>query len=887
MAIAKWYKIDFHTHTPASNCFPDKSVTAEKWLENAKKSGMNAVVVTDHNSVKFINEIEKVKSKVEELNRFKVFYGIELCVSAEFTHILIIFDDAMSVTEIEDAVIECLGLKRSDWGNTEINVSEDKLKKLCIELRNRIFVIPAHFASNKGLGKCNINAIKKYQEFVRFSAVEIRNQEDSNEYKNKLKLNAINKTVGISGSDNPSFKDEAQHSIEGFGKLFTWAKLANLNFEGLKQVFIDPEYRCLNWLEIEQLGEKFNPNDINYNYISGLKISGISHMNDMDLRLSPYLNCIVGGRGTGKSTLVNAINYGLDEKLSLDQCKILKNSMNLGGKIEVFFNFGTNNPFQITAEKEKGKLLKYSYEDSRGIVSEPPEFKVDFYGQKEIFSLIEDEDNINDNGKSPLVEMIDGKIGAKLYGIADDIEISLSNLLQLSEMYKSNRKKIKEIPTIKAEIGKANSILQQYKESGLDEARKNCENINNVIGICNKEINSYHEYNEKNIIEIQLRMEKISNELIEIVKIEEYSEIKMILETLQKSYLDMKKMLENNKNHIDDLRIEFEKSKVINEKEKRETDYKSALETVKNTGSEDIKNVQDRLEENKKREAELILIQKEQLNIEEKIRVSISDFISKRLLLSNQRKLMIESLELENIKISILPVSHKSRWKQNLQRELGKENSFDNDFQKLVDNIIDDENTFQKYKDFIFYLLTSEDGSILPFVPNVTDVRFGKLWEDKQKNDTLSSLVKVVPEDLINIRMINGNEELDINEGSPGQKSAAILAFILSSGENPLIIDQPEDDLDNSLIYNLIVKSIRKMKNKRQIIIVTHNPNIPVLGDAEGIIVLERNSQGKVDFRKSKKTGCLDERIIREGICEIMEGGENAFKKREEKYLYL
>ena len=80
--------------------------------------------------VKFINEIEKVKSKVEELNRFKVFYGIELCVSAEFTHILIIFDDAMSVTEIEDAVIECLGLKRSDWGNTEINVSEDKLKKL-------------------------------------------------------------------------------------------------------------------------------------------------------------------------------------------------------------------------------------------------------------------------------------------------------------------------------------------------------------------------------------------------------------------------------------------------------------------------------------------------------------------------------------------------------------------------------------------------------------------------------------------------------------------------------------------------------------------------------------------------------------------------------------
>ena len=85
-------------------------------------------------------------------------------------------------------------------------------------------------------------------------------------------------------------------------------------------------------------------------------------------------------------------------------------------------------------------------------------------------------------------------------------------------------------------------------------------------------------------------------------------------------------------------------------------------------------------------------------------------------------------------------------------------------------------------------------------------------------------MVKVFPEDKLQIKIIDENGSIDINEGSPGQKSAAILAFILNSGENPLIIDQPEDDLDNSLIYSLVVKSIRKMKSKRQIIIVTHNP---------------------------------------------------------------
>lgn len=74
---------------------------------------------------------------------------------------------------------------------------------------------------------------------------------------------------------------------------------------------------------------------------------------------------------------------------------------------------------------------------------------------------------------------------------------------------------------------------------------------------------------------------------------------------------------------------------------------------------------------------------------------------------------------------------------------------------------------------------------------------------------------------------------------------------------------------------------------KRQIIIVTHNPNIPVLGDSEGILILDRDSFGKVTFRKNKKAGCIEEQVIKEGICEIMEGGEAAFKKREEKYLSL
>jgi hypothetical protein len=222
-----------------------------------------------------------------------------------------------------------------------------------------------------------------------------------------------------------------------------------------------------------------------------------------------------------------------------------------------------------------------------------------------------------------------------------------------------------------------------------------------------------------------------------------------------------------------------------------------------------------------------------------------------------------------------------------MQVEFGKEDTYNNYFAQVCNKITDPSNEFENFKKYIIFLLTSLDGDINQFLDEeCTETRFVKLWKDKKEKNTLSSLLNILPEDKVNIRICDNGSEIDINDGSPGQKCAAVLAFLLSNGKNPLIIDQPEDDLDNSLIYNLIVESIRKMKLQRQIIIVSHNPNIPVLGDAEGIIILERNQNGMVSLFKNKKAGCIEEKVIRDGICDIMEGGETAFKKREMKYMY-
>lgn len=117
---------------------------------------------------------------------------------------------------------------------------------------------------------------------------------------------------------------------------------------------------------------------------------------------------------------------------------------------------------------------------------------------------------------------------------------------------------------------------------------------------------------------------------------------------------------------------------------------------------------------------------------------------------------------------------------------------------------------------------------------------------------------------------------------SKGQKATALLLLLLSGSDAPLVIDQPEDDLDNRFVFNGIVANLRKLKGRRQVIVSTHNANVPVLGDAELIVTLEGNGQhGKP---AADGIGSLDDRKIRAHAENILEGGPDAFNARLHLY---
>lgn len=138
--------------------------------------------------------------------------------------------------------------------------------------------------------------------------------------------------------------------------------------------------------------------------------------------------------------------------------------------------------------------------------------------------------------------------------------------------------------------------------------------------------------------------------------------------------------------------------------------------------------------------------------------------------------------------------------------------------------------------------------------------------------------VELLDEPTIELR--DGESYKPSTQLSTGQKCTTILPILLLESENPLLIDQPEDNLDNSFIFEAVVANIQTVKATRQLIFVTHNPNIPVLGEAERVVVMESDGE---HGRKTRE-GTVDE--CKDSIVTLLEGGEEAFRKRSKRYQF-
>lgn len=158
------------------------------------------------------------------------------------------------------------------------------------------------------------------------------------------------------------------------------------------------------------------------------------------------------------------------------------------------------------------------------------------------------------------------------------------------------------------------------------------------------------------------------------------------------------------------------------------------------------------------------------------------------------------------------------------------------------------------------------------------DARFYNRLANADTFDLVTSVMLWFPEDLVSVRYRprEGGDLIAVDRGSPGQKTAALLTVILQMGSDPLLLDQPEDDLENKLIRHLAVETLRNIKSGRQLIVSTHNANIVVTSAAENILVLQHGE----NLPSVEAEGTLQTAGVKANVCEILEGGEEAITTR-------
>jgi hypothetical protein len=299
-------------------------------------------------------------------------------------------------------------------------------------------------------------------------------------------------------------------------------------------------------------------------------------------------------------------------------------------------------------------------------------------------------------------------------------------------------------------------------------------------------------------------------------------------------------------------------------------------------GIEDISNYEKLTDEREILLEQLALIKaamKEGKQFFQEKEVLKEQYLDKRKELTSLREQFVKSLfENDNkLKISINQFRNKNDFENKLRQILQKQDTFQDDINILVDICFRGkvEDKIKEIKKIFLDIRQDLDvnkivsGGFINIIKNLN-------------SEQIDEIELLIPEDEIEIKYKPNNQSpfKSLSTASAGQKTTAILTFLLSYGKNPLILDQPEDDLDNKLVYDLIVDRLKKAKEKRQLIVVTHNANIPVNGDAEYIISMNSETK-KLSVLHS---GTVEQQNVKKEICDVMEGSESAFEMRSRRY---
>lgn len=853
----------------------DEATYNQNILQTCKEENIQVVGLAEHGDV---NSTENLRKLLQE-NGIIVFPGFELC-STEKIHIICLFPPDKKTIWLN----QMLGSLQGTAFNQGQTTDKSSLKYL--EIAEKVIeaggiTYAAHVHEENGLLVVNDGSgghpdIWKNEKLVLAVQINKEKVEDLDQKYKKIIQNDDTNYKRIRKVAVIHAKDVEKPETLKNPMASCYIKMDKPSIEGLRQAFLDGESRIRLYSELKE--EK-------HSKILEFKIFSNFFAEGLHIAFNDNLNALIGGRGTGKSTLLEAIRYGLDIPYQSSEAKkraddILRNNFTNGKILLTVYSSRYNKKFIIernygqpqTIKNEDGTLSFLSVKDIL------PEIKM--FGQNEIFEFAEKPVN-----HVKLIEQFLPELKDNIPNIQKQLKENRLKLVQTIERLEELNQKINRENQLKER-------LHNLKALGLDKKFEEQNIYNKEEAVIKRsdgefqEIQSLVEELERKISAVDLHYLSV-DALKEYINAQNLASLKPVWEKLiselQRAISIIKTAEKTFVTQSNEVKQQWQKAK-----EQFEEEFQKLINKLPDSGG---RKGSDIAREFSQISRELSSMQG--LTIQRDNNQKLYDELLKN------RKELITALNSEiDQRYDVIFKKVKSLNKNALAGKMQLEVKKWGNREPLRKFLLEIEGFGEKK---IQWLNEQQDNfNIWQFVEDIRELDESDLKDKYQLTPGIVSTIKKLSDkknweleeialtETVTIKLNIGTSEnpayKEITELSSGQKCTAILNLLLLNNSDPLIIDQPEDNLDNAFIAENIVSELRRQKEARQFIFSTHNANIPVFGDAEWIGVMEIENGESV--LKDENIGSIDNENLRPKIENILEGGKYAFETRRLKYNY-
>ena len=941
---SEWRKWDLHLHTPSSFDYKNSLVTNEDIVNKLVENEIKLAVITDHHYID-VNRFFELKDIAQ--NKVVFLPGIELRTElggSESVHITVIFPDFTEKSKLEHLWNKLnVNLKIADQieanGNDLVYVNFENASNIIKELNGLISI----HSGRKSNSIENITNALSYKQAIKKDIAnnvdfyEIGNENDIIGYESKV-FPDIDKIIPlVRGSDN--------HNILEYQLKFNcWIK-ADLTFEGLKQVIIQPKERVYIGdipPRLKQIENK--PNQ----FIDTIKIEKVpnpKHKKEKwfdstnTIPLNSGMVAIIGGKGSGKSALSDIIGHfcyckTMDKASFLNDNRFRKTPKKYAEDYQGYIlwkNGQKDKSINLLQKEYPSSIERAQYLPQKYIEDVCNNLDNEFQEEIDnvIFSYIDDNKKMGQNSLRDLINAKNSEISIKHAQLKEDIINFSKRLIILQDKNTKNYKisvndHIKMLEEeLKNHIKTKPKFVSRPSEVQDEKLVKRLDFLNSQI----KKREKYLKILNDEYSKIMIHLEQIKNFKNEIYRLKKNASV--IVDTIN-NYLVENNLIKKSKislnikinlKDLDDVQNKLEcklnKLEILCSDDNSNTfSYSYRLgqlnleknNIIKNTNAEQqiYQNFLSKYKEwkektlfiigSKEQKDSLRFYKNEKYYIENSLEKDLrnakrerKDFISKAYKLLDEKSKIYEEI--------YKPVKEK------LSKILGK---IDNEIQFTIDKTYKNTNLEGYILDYIDQKMTSrfrgkteglafvsslrkeidllKVSSIQTFINCIIEEIETSAEPRKLVYDRLSLYEYLLSLKFLDISFALKMSDRNITELSAGEKGLLLLVFYLalSKESKPLIIDQPEDNLDNQSVYSKLVPCIQEAKINRQLIIVTHNPNIAVACDAEQIIYCTINKKNNNEIKYI--SGSIENPTMKKNIVDILEGTEPAFYLRKQKY---